>query len=48
LIGSSENLEGREERAAHLMSHSVESPTATVAHLQGRSDGLAFLMVSEN
>ena len=48
LIGSIENLEGRGERAAHLMSHTVESPTVTVAHLQGTSDDLAFLMVSES
>jgi hypothetical protein len=45
--GFIENLEGRGERAAHLMSRTPESLMVTVAH-QGISDGLAFLMVPGN
>lgn len=47
LTGSIENLEGRGERAAPLMSHTPESLTVTVAH-QGISDGQAFPMVLGN
>jgi hypothetical protein len=47
LTGFIENLEGRGERAAHLMSRTPESPMVTVAY-QGISDGLVFLRVPGN